>query len=122
MQSHFFKMFETILAKDIDAFESYMHPEFISVSEFEMSTREDFLTQMKEWFDDETFDLERIEGLSDRQHKLLENSLERLFARKSHWKITDKEILGQYEIVTEYMSPRSIETYVDAFKKREKLH
>ena len=38
MQSHFFKMFETILAKDIDAFESYMHPEFISVSEFEMST------------------------------------------------------------------------------------
>ena len=55
MQSHFFKMFETILAKDIDAFESYMHPEFISVSEFEMSTREDFLTQMKEWFDDETF-------------------------------------------------------------------
>ena len=57
MQSHFFKMFETILAKDIDAFESYMHPEFISVSEFEMSTREDFLAQMKEWFDDETFDL-----------------------------------------------------------------
>ena len=43
MQSHFFKMFETILAKNIDAFESYMHPEFISVSEFEMSTREDFL-------------------------------------------------------------------------------
>ena len=46
MQSHFFKMFEIILAKDIDAFESYMHPEFISVSEFEMSTREDFQTQI----------------------------------------------------------------------------
>ena len=57
MQSHFFKMFETILAKDIDAFESYMHPEFISVSEFEMSTREDFLTQMTECFDYETIDL-----------------------------------------------------------------
>ena len=39
------------------AFESYMHPEFISVSEFEMSTKEDFLTQMKDWFDYETFDL-----------------------------------------------------------------
>ena len=57
MQSHFFDMFETILAKDIAAFESYMHPEFISVSEFEMSTREDFLAQMMDWFDDETFDL-----------------------------------------------------------------
>ena len=57
MQSHFFNMFETILAKDIEAFESYMHSEFISVSEFEMSTREDFLTEMQEWFDDETFDL-----------------------------------------------------------------
>ena len=57
MQSHFFNMFETILAKDIAAFESYMHPEFISVSEFEMSTREDFLAQMQIWFDDETFDL-----------------------------------------------------------------
>ena len=50
-------MFETILAMDIDAFESYVHPEFKSVSEFHMSTREDLLTQIKEWFDDETFDL-----------------------------------------------------------------
>ena len=57
MQSHFFKMFEIILSKDVGAFENYMHPEFISVSEFEMSTKEDFLTQMKDWFDDETFDL-----------------------------------------------------------------
>ena len=57
MQSHFFNMLEMILAKDIDAFEKYMHPEFISVSEFEMSTREDFLAQMQIWFDDETFDL-----------------------------------------------------------------
>ena len=66
--------------------------------------------------------LERIEGLSDRQYKLLEKLLEKLFARKSHWEITDEEILGQYEIVTEYMSPLSVETYVDALKKREKLH
>tara|TARA_B100000242_G_scaffold274486_1_gene228835 strand:+ start:184 stop:348 length:165 start_codon:yes stop_codon:yes gene_type:complete len=50
-------MFEIILSKDVGAFENYMHPEFISVSEFEMSTKEDFLTQMKDWFDDETFDL-----------------------------------------------------------------
>ena len=37
--------------------------------------------------------VERIEGLSDKQYKLLENSLEELFARKSHWEITDEEIL-----------------------------
>ena len=65
---------------------------------------------------------ERIEALSDRQYKLLENSLEELFARKSHWKITDEEILGKYEIVTEYMSPLSVENYVEALKNREKLH
>ena len=66
--------------------------------------------------------LERIKALSDRQYKLLENSLEELFARKSHWEITDEEILGQYEIVTEHMSPLSVETYVDALKRRERLN
>ena len=66
--------------------------------------------------------LAKIEALSDRQYRLLEKSLEKLFARKSHWKITDKEILGQYEIVTEYISPLSVEAYVDAFKRREKLN
>ena len=66
--------------------------------------------------------VERIEALSDRQYKLLENSLEELFARKSHWEITDEEIFGKYEIVTEYMSPLSVENYVEALKNREKLH
>ena len=64
----------------------------------------------------------KIEALSDRQYRLLENSLEELFARKSHWEITDEEILGKYEIVTEYMSPLSVENYVEALKNREKLH
>jgi len=65
---------------------------------------------------------ERIEALSDKQYKLLENSLEELFARKSHWEITDEEILGKYEIVTEYMSPLNVENYVEAVKNRGKLH
>ena len=65
---------------------------------------------------------ERIEALSDKQYKLLENSLEELFARKSHWEITDEEILGKYEIVTEYISPLSVENYVEALKNRGKLH
>ena len=50
-------MLEMILAKDIVAFEKYMHSEFISVSEFEMSTREDFLEAMQIWFNDQNFDL-----------------------------------------------------------------
>ena len=64
----------------------------------------------------------KIEALSDRQYRLLENALEKLFAKKSHWKVTDQEILGQYEIVTEHMSPLSVETYVDALKRLERLN
>ena len=64
----------------------------------------------------------KIEALSDRQYRLLENSLEELFARKSHWKITDEEILGKYEMVTEYLSPINVENYVEALKNRGKLH
>ena len=40
-------MLEMILAKDTVAFEKYMHSVFISVPEFEMSTREDFLEAMQ---------------------------------------------------------------------------
>ena len=65
---------------------------------------------------------DRIEALSERQYRLLEKSLERLFSEKSHWQITDEEIIGKYEIVTEYMSPLNVENYVEALKKREKLH
>lgn len=50
-------MLEMILAKDIVAFEKHMHSEFISVSEFEMSTREDFLEAIQIWFNDQNFDL-----------------------------------------------------------------
>ena len=49
-------MLEMILAKDIVAFEKYMHSEFISVSELEMSTREDFLEAMQIQFNDQNFD------------------------------------------------------------------
>jgi len=66
--------------------------------------------------------VERIEALSDRQYKLLENSLEELFARKSHWVITDEEILGKYDLIKEHVSPITVEAYVEALKRREKLH
>jgi hypothetical protein len=65
---------------------------------------------------------DRIEALSDRQYRLLEKSLEKLFATKSHLAITDEEILGRYELITEHVSPITVETYVDALKRRDKLH
>ena len=64
----------------------------------------------------------RIDSLSEKQRKLLNNALYRLKASKSVFDITLEEIVGQYEIVTEYMSPLSVENYVEAFKNREKLH
>ena len=66
--------------------------------------------------------LAKIEALSDRQYRLLENSLEKLFNKKSHWKITDKEIFGQYEIVTEHISTLSMERAVEEYHKRQKMN
>ena len=65
---------------------------------------------------------DRVDRLSEKQRRLLNNALYRLRESKSVFDITLEEIVGQYEIVTEYMSPLSVETYVDAFKKREKLN
>ena len=64
----------------------------------------------------------RIDSLSEKQRKLLNNALYRLKASKSVFDITLEEIVGQYEIVTEYMSPLSVENYVEALKNREKLN
>ena len=64
----------------------------------------------------------RIDSLSEKQRKLLNNALYRLKASKSVFDITLEEIVGQYEIVTEHMSPLSVENYVEALKNREKLH
>ena len=65
---------------------------------------------------------DRVDRLSEKQWKLLNNNLHRLKNSKSVFDITLEEIVGQYEIVTEYMSPLSVENYVEALKNREKLH
>ena len=65
---------------------------------------------------------DRVNRLSEKQLNLLNNALYRLKASKSVFDITLEEIVGQYEIVTEYMSPLSVENYVEALKNREKLH
>ena len=65
---------------------------------------------------------DRGDSLSEKQRRLLNNALYRLRESKSVFDITLKEIVGQYELVTEYMSPLSVENYVEALKNREKLH
>ena len=65
---------------------------------------------------------ERVDRLSEKQLNLLNNALYRLKASKSVFDITLEEIVGQYEIVTEYMSPHYVENVVENYKKRQKMH
>ena len=65
---------------------------------------------------------DRIDCLSEKQLNLLNNALYRLKASKSVFDITLEEIVGQYEIVTEYMSPRSVEIAVENYEKRQKMN
>jgi thiamine biosynthesis lipoprotein ApbE len=65
---------------------------------------------------------DRVDRLSEKQLNLLNNALYRLKASKSVFDITLEEIVGQYEIVTEYMSPLSVENAVENYKKRQKMN
>ena len=65
---------------------------------------------------------DRVDRLSERQLKLLNNALHRLKTSKSIFDITLEEIVGQYEIVTEYMSPLSVEIAVENYQKRQKMN
>ena len=65
---------------------------------------------------------DRVDCLSEKQLNLLNNALYRLKASKSVFDITLEEIVGQYEIVIEYMSPRSVEIAVENYEKRQKMN
>ena len=65
---------------------------------------------------------DRVDRLSEKQLRLLNNALYRLKASKSVFDITLAEIVGQYEIVTEYMSPLSLEIAVENYQKRQKMN
>lgn len=52
---------------------------------------------------------EKTSALSDRQDKILSQALRRLLNRKSSSQITDAEILGQYDLVVEHISPKAYE-------------
>lgn len=63
----------------------------------------------------------RIDALSARQKRFLNCALERLKDRKSVFEITEQEILGQYELVTEYLAPIELEVAVKKHKRRHKF-
>ena len=65
---------------------------------------------------------DRVDRLSEKQLNLLNNALYRLKASKSVFDITLEEIVGQYELVTEHISPRSLEIAVENYQKRQKMN
>ena len=65
---------------------------------------------------------ERILALTEKQKELLEERLARLLTKKDITLISDDEILGQYELVTEHFLPHGVEEIVNAYNKRQKLN
>ena len=65
---------------------------------------------------------ERIDMLSKRQIGFLNRCLSDLKNRKSVFSITLEEIIGQYELVTEHLSPSYLEAAIEAHTKQKKMH
>ena len=66
--------------------------------------------------------VDRIALLSPRQIGFLNRALGRLKERKSVFDITHEEILGQYELVTEHLSPFGFEAVVENYNRRQKMN
>jgi hypothetical protein len=65
---------------------------------------------------------DRILALTEKQKERLEERLARLLTQKDITLISDDEILGQYELVTEHFLPYGSEEIIDAYNKRQKLN
>jgi hypothetical protein len=65
---------------------------------------------------------ERILALTDKQKALLEKNYQKLLSEKDITDVSDAEILGQYELITEHISPSGTEEIVAAYRKRRQLH
>ena len=65
---------------------------------------------------------DRILALTERQKERLEDCLARLITKKDITLISDDEILGQYELVTEHFLPHGSEDIIDDYNKRQKLN
>ena len=66
--------------------------------------------------------VDRILSLSEKQKTLLENSHAELLTKKDITEIFDNEIIGRFELITEYISSSNVELAVDTYKQRQKLN
>ena len=66
--------------------------------------------------------IDRIRALSERQKNLLDRNLGELLRRKDITEVSDAEIVGRYELITQYVSPISLEVAVEDFKRRQKMN
>ena len=65
---------------------------------------------------------DKINALSEKQARLLDRCLARLFLRKPIYKMTEEEILGQYELVTVHIAPIEYEIAWAKFHKKQTKH
>lgn len=65
--------------------------------------------------------IDRIHALSERQKNLLDRNLSELLRNKDITQISDAEIVGRYELITQHVSPLSMEAAVDDYKRRQKM-
>ena len=63
-----------------------------------------------------------ILAFTEKQKERLEDHLARLLTNKDITLISDDEILGQYELVTEHFLPQVADEVVNAYNKRQKLN
>ena len=66
--------------------------------------------------------LDRIHALSERQKNLLDRNLSELLRSKDITQVSDAEIVGRYELITEYVSPIRLEAAVEDYKRRQKMN
>lgn len=57
--------------------------------------------------------------MSDNQKLLLDASLTRLFRKGRD--VTDEEIFGRFEMITQHVSPRAHEEFIAAYRKIHKM-
>lgn len=57
--------------------------------------------------------------MSDNQKHLLDASLTKLFGKGRD--VTDAEIFGRFEMITQYVSPRAHEEFISAYRKIHKM-
>ena len=70
----------------------------------------------------EVLGFDRINALSEKQARLLDRCLADLFLRKPIYKMTEEEMLGQYELVTVHIAPIEYEIAWEKFHEKQTKH